>query len=170
MSARGRATPLLLAMLLVHACGNADRLPLTDAGADAAQDVAIRDQAPPVDGKADAVPAADTAEARDSTPTDLGDAAPDGADQPCPSRGEQACTQAAGCFVIRAVPLADFCNGLPDSAVFAGCEGGGRDGGAALTWGRQEGSGQIARFATTQLPAGWTPIPSPECPQDAGLD
>jgi len=50
---------------------------------------------------------------------------------------------------------------------FLGCVSGGPDGGAAITWARETSSGKMARFSTTQLPAGWMPVPTPSCP-DAG--
>jgi hypothetical protein len=92
-----------------------------------------------------------------------------GLDSPCAVRGESTCAASAGCFAIRAVPFVEICQGGTTS-IFAGCVSGGPDGGPGITWGRQDGTGQIVRFPTTQMPAGWTKIAEPSCTPDGGLD
>lgn len=107
---------------------------------------------------------ADTSD--DGGPRDSGIEAGEAASNnaPCPALNEAGCVAAAGrCHSIFAQSLEQHCNG-GGSAIFAGCVTGGPDGGAAITWGLNEATGQRARFSSTQLPNGWTPIEEPACP------
>jgi hypothetical protein len=88
-------------------------------------------------------------------------------DQPCALRGDATCTASAGCFAIRGIPFVDLCQGR-GSPTFAGCVPGGPDGGTMIRWGRQETTGQIFQFPTTQMPVGWATIAEPACPPDGG--
>jgi hypothetical protein len=87
--------------------------------------------------------------------------------QDCFVLSEQACLSNPGCTRIRGLLLEDFCGGRTTAARFLGCVSGGPDGGAAVIWARDSVSGKVAQFDTTQLPAGWTQINTPACP-DAG--
>jgi hypothetical protein len=87
--------------------------------------------------------------------------------QPCGERREATCVIGDGCYAIRGLALASYCQGT-SAPTFAGCVPGGPDGGAAITWGQQEGTGQVFRFLTTQMPAGWTRTTEPTCAADGG--
>ena len=90
-------------------------------------------------------------------------------EQPCAERGEASCTTGAGCFAIRGVPFGDLCEGRA-TMTFAGCVSGGPDGGTMITWARQQATGQIFQFPTTQVPPGWARFAEPACPSDGGAD
>jgi hypothetical protein len=90
-------------------------------------------------------------------------------DPPCALRGENNCTTSAGCFAIRGIPFVDLCQGR-EAPTFAGCVAGGPDGGTMIRWGRQESTGEIFQFPTTQMPGGWTTIAEPACTPDGGAD
>jgi hypothetical protein len=87
--------------------------------------------------------------------------------QDCFVLSEQACLSNPRCTRIGGLLLEDFCAGRTTAARFLGCVSGGPDGGAAVIWARDSASGKTAQFSTTQLPAGWTQVNMPTCP-DAG--
>ncbi len=89
--------------------------------------------------------------------------------QTCAERGEASCTTSAGCFSIRGVPFGDLCEGRA-TMTFAGCVSGGPDGGMMITWARQQATGRIFQFPTTQVPPGWARIAEPVCPSNGGAD
>jgi hypothetical protein len=90
--------------------------------------------------------------------------ATDTASENCFVLSEQACLSNPRCTRIGGLLLEDFCAGRTTAARFLGCVSGGPDGGAAVTWARDSASGKTAQFSTTQLPAGWTQVNTPACP------
>ena len=113
-----------------------------------------------------------TAEDAGSQPVDARTAADADAaymEQPCSQRREATCAANDGCFAIRGIPFVELCQGR-QALTFAGCVPVGPDGGPAITWGRQETSGQIFQFPTTQMPDGWAKTAEPACVLDGGVD
>jgi hypothetical protein len=120
-----------------------------------------------IDLAADVPISLDGAEVRDSVSEQPSDGPFDTDSGDCSQLSEQACSSNSGCSTIRAVALQDVCtnNWTP---FFAGCVAGQREGGAALTWAREPGTGRTAQFSSTQLPPGWTEIRMPPCQNDGG--